>query len=123
MKLHELSEFQREQLYFASWPLLDSIPRELLGDVPTEQQLLAMRIRKGIVIGPNQEVLRIDQEGKLRECKNGIPCAYYCVGVADGQCTQRPCPPCNIPEGTCKLSEEPCHSYCRTGAVGSSATL
>ncbi len=110
MKISELNNWDKETLRFLARER-DMINKPL-ADPPTSGQLLNLRIN-GYVIGPNQEVLKIDCHGMLRECLHGIPCRHSCCGLADGKCTQRPFPSCGVPDGTCSLSDKPCFNYCK----------
>jgi len=105
MKLDELSQWDKDTLRFEARGLLDD-KRSPIVDFPDWKQRHALRVRLGIVIGPEKEVLRIvgssEQYGaKLRECNHGIPCHHYCGGVAEGRCTERPFFPCGVPTGEC----------------------
>jgi hypothetical protein len=83
-----------------------------ISDPPTSSQMFSLRT-SGYVFGPNQEVLRLDMSGMLRECAHGLPCRYYCGGLADKKCTQREFPRCGMADGACLLTNVPCNSFCK----------
>lgn len=109
MKIRELSEHALEDLKFrARSTYYPCIP---IADPPTKWQLQQLRY-DGIIIGPEQQVYRVDFTGKLRECAHGVPCRYECGGLDNGSCTQQEVPKCGVPDGACMLTREPCHSGC-----------
>ena len=111
MKIKDLPQWPRETLKFAARPLLDG-PCMPLADPPTAQQLHSLKVH-GYFIGPDQEVLRCDMFGMLRECVHGIPCTYDCQGWTSGRCSQRPFPKCGVADGACLLTGKLCNSSCK----------
>lgn len=108
MRLKELCPQQAETLRFKAKDILTGryLP---LANPPTPSQLHSLRL-EGIILGPDQEVLRYSFTGKLRECVHGIPCRYECGGFMSGACKEKPAPDCGI--GECLLLGKPCHSSC-----------
>lgn len=108
MKLQDLNQHTKDTLYFEARDLLDDKRRPLT--IPLDwRQLHSLRSRLGIVIGPEQEVLRIESDDLenggfiLRECCYGIACPshWYCGGKHDKKCTTRSGFSCGIPTGYC----------------------
>lgn len=100
MKITELSKHDFERLEWESRPLDEDSPRQPLQIPPTQMQLLALRFRGYFIIGNDLHVMRLEMGGKLRECRHGIPCTWWCVGNAEGKCPEYPFPTCGMPNGT-----------------------
>ena len=112
MKIGELSKYDLETLeHDMKLCSLDGCWEPIL-DPPSKMQLLRLR-QAGYFIGPNEEVMRLDCHGMLRECANGLPCRYYCCGVADGKCKQIELPSCGVSDGACLFTNKPCNSQCK----------
>ena len=104
MKLSELNKWDQGTLEVAARCFLDDYKNHPVSEF-TDRQYLCLR-SSGYVIGPNDELLMLDQFGKLRECAYGIPCRYLCGGLADGKCSQHPFPKDGVPTGKISHEEE-----------------
>lgn len=119
MKIDELSPHDRETLEHKMKFSSSHGCWEPILDPPSMMQLLYLR-QAGYFIGPNQEVMKADVDGMLRECYMGLPCTYFCGGLANGKCKQIEFPSCGVADGACMFTGKPCNNHCKVGKENAS---
>lgn len=86
MKYHELHRYAQDELRHEARDLLTDIRTDIVLPL-TISQKHSFRVRN-YNIENDGEVTRIDRQGFIRVCYQGIPCTYLCGGLKDGKCSQ-----------------------------------